>query len=189
MRPRWVLLAFAVSLLGLLGGSTSTLQGQDESGVKVWLDDMHAVTYRARIEGEWLVVEASHEPGWHTYSMDNVVRAREKSGKKRPETELPTVVTPRGGLTIRGEWRQSPPVDLSTPEIRWYTWGFEGRSFFAARIDETAEPASIQIDAQACTDSQCAMVEALEVPVDSSETGSSWSVDPDSLVVVARDPE
>ncbi len=187
----WVAgIGFAVSLLGLLGGSSSATPGrQDDSGVRVWLDDMQAVTYRARVEGDWLVVEVVHEPGWHTYSMDNVIRARDKSGKARPETELPTVITPLEGLTIQGDWRQSPPVDLSTPDIRWYTWGFEGRSYFAARIDQATLPSSVQIDGQACTDALCAMVEALVVPVDSNEAADQKWVDPESLVVVASDVE
>lgn len=187
MRPRQMLLALAVSALGVFGLSSSVRPGQDEAGVKVWLDDMHAVTYQVRLEGDWLIVQVTHEAGWHTYSMDNVARARKKSGKARPETELPTVVTLPEGLTIRGEWRQSPPVDLSTPEIRWYTWGFEGRSYFAARVEKTAERGSVLIDAQACTDSLCAMVDALEVPVDASDSDGSWSVDPDSLVIVAHE--
>lgn len=164
-----------------------TLWQQSEPGVEVWLDDLHAVTYRARVEGDWLVVEAEHEPGWHTYAMDNVVRAREKTGKPEPETELPTVITPLEGLTIEGEWRQSPPVDLSTPEIRWYTWGFEGRSYFAARVTEATFPASVRIDGQACTESLCAWVDAVEVPVDSNGAEAQASVDPETLVVVASD--
>ena len=185
----------AVSVLGLLGVSSSPALGrQAEPGVQVWLDDMHAVSYRARVEGDWLVVEATHEPGWHTYSMDNVIRAREKSGKMRPETELPTVITPLGGLTIQGDWRQSPPLDLSTPDIRWYTWGFEARSYFAVRVGKViTSPSSVQIDAQACTDDVCAMVDALVVPVDapvdSIDTDGQKSVDPESLVVVASDVE
>ncbi len=179
----------AVSVLGLAGVSSATLERQAESGVQVWLDDMQAVSYRARVEGDWLVVEATHEPGWHTYTMDNVIRAREKSGKTRPETELPTVITPLGGLTIHGSWRQSPPLDLSTPDIRWYTWGFEGRSYFAARVDKAVLPSSVRIDAQACTDELCAMVDALVVPVDSSETDVHRTVDPESLVVVASGVE
>ena len=97
----------AVSVLGLLGVSSSPALGrQAEPGVQVWLDDMHAVSYRARVEGDWLVVEATHEPGWHTYSMDNVIRAREKkSGKMRPETELPTVITPLGYFAVRADSR------------------------------------------------------------------------------------
>ena len=190
MMKQRILFGFALSLLGLLEVSSSETPGrQAESGVQVWLDDMQAVSYRARVEGDWLVVEATHEPGWHTYTMDNVIRAREKSGKTRPETELPTVITPLGGLTIHGSWRQSPPLDLSTPDIRWYTWGFEGRSYFAARVDKAVLPSSVRIDAQACTDELCAMVDALVVPVDSSETDVHRTVDPESLVVVASGVE
>ena len=190
MMKKTIFFGVAVSLLGLFGVSSLAAPGrQDEHGVRVWLDDMHALSYRARVEGDWLVVEATHEPGWHTYAMDNVVRAREKSGKMRPETELPTVITPLDGLTIKGDWRQNPPLDLSTPDIRWYTWGFERRSYFAVRVDKAILPSSVQIDAQACTDALCAMVDALVVPVDSSETDGQWLVDPESLVVVASDVE
>jgi hypothetical protein len=184
-----LLLGITVAVFGLVAVSSATQVTQSELGVQVWLDDMPAVAYRASVQGDWLVVEATHEPGWHTYSMDNVVRAREKTGKKRPETELPTVITPLDGVTIRGDWRQSEPVDLSAPDIRWYTWGFEGRSFFAARVDNAAALSSVQIDGQACTAALCAMVEALVVPVDSIETAGSRLVDPESLVVVARDVE
>lgn len=177
----------AVSLFGLFLWVSAAAPGQqDEDGVWVWYGDLPAVSYRARVEGDWLVVEASHEPGWHTYSMDNLVRAREKSGKMRPSTELPTVITPLDGLTIQGDWHQSPPLDLSTPDIRWYTWGFEGRSYFAARVGNATLPASVQIDAQACTVELCAMVDALVVPVVSSQT-EERSIDPTSLVVVAKE--
>ncbi len=190
MMKQKIFFGLAVSLLGLLGVSSFAMPGrQAESGVLVWFGDTQAVSYRARVEGDWLVVEATHEPGWHTYSMDNVARAREKSGKMQPETELPTVITPLDGLTIQGDWRQSPPLDLSTPDIRWYTWGFEGRSYFAVRVDKAILPSSVQIDAQACTDELCAMVDALVVPVDSSVTDGQWLVDPESLVVVASDVE
>lgn len=182
-------LALTVSALVLSGLTFAGSERQAEAAVEVWYDDTLAVSYRARVEGEWLVVEALHEPGWHTYAMDNVVRAREVSGKERPETELPTEITPLDGLTIEGDWRQSPPADLSTPDIKWYTWGFEGRSYFAARIDEASTPASVQIDAQACTDALCAMVEALVVPVDASEPDGDRTVDPEALVVVAADVE
>ena len=188
MMKQFFVFGIAVSLLGLSGILSSATSGrQDESGIQVWLDDVPAVTYRARVEGNWLVVEATHEPGWHTYSMDNVIRAREKTGKENPETELPTVITPLDGLTIQGDWRQSQPVDLSTPDIRWYTWGFEGRSYFAARIDEASSPSSVQIDGQACTDALCAMVEALVIPVETKGSAHAESVDLDTLVVVASD--
>ena len=80
----------AVSVLGLAGVSSSaTPERQAESRVQVWLDDMQAVTYRARVEGDWLIVEATHEPGWHTYSMDNVIRAREKPARCCPKPSSP----------------------------------------------------------------------------------------------------
>jgi hypothetical protein len=54
------------------------------------------------------------------------------------------------------------------------------------RLAKATSSSSVQIDAQACTDEMCAMVEALMVPVD-SETDGQGSVDPESLVVVADD--
>ena len=78
---------------------------------------------------------------------------------------------------------------MSTPDIRWYTWGFTGQSFFAARVDEATMPSSVQIDAQACTEETCAMVDALVVPVESSEIDGQQWVNPESLVAVARDVE
>ena len=87
MMKKTIFFGVAVSLFGLFGVSSLATPGrQDEPGVRVWLDDMHALSYRARVEGDWLVVEATHEPGWHTYAMDNVVRAREKSGKMSTRT-------------------------------------------------------------------------------------------------------
>jgi len=190
MMKQNTLLGFALALLCLLGVSSSaTSPGQASPGVRVWLRETWTVSYRARVQGDWLVVEVTHQPGWHTYSMDNVIRAREKSGKIRPETEIPTLITPLDGITIRGGWRQSPPLDLSTPDIRWYTWGFEGQSYFAVRIDKATLPSSVQIYAQACTEEICAMVDSLVVPVEPSETAGQQWVDPESLVAVASDVE
>ena len=147
----------------------------------VWMGDEIAVTYAARLEGEWLVVEARHEPGWHTYAMDNVERAAAASGREAPETELPTRITPRSGLVLAAPWHQSEPLDLSDPDIRWHTWGFEGLAFFASRVVRADAGASIEIDAQACTDRLCAMVDGLRVAV---TPGADPSVDPESLAAV-----
>lgn len=178
------------SLLALTGWLlVSPAQAQapiENEHAQVWLDDVLAVSYRARVEGDWLVVEATHEPGWHTYAMDNVIRAREKTGKERPETELPTVITPLDGITLEGAWRQSAPLDLSTPDIRWYTWGFEGTSYFVIRVHEVTLPSTVQVDGQACTKDRCAMVDSLPVPVESIGGGPT-SVEPASLVVVAEE--
>ena len=153
----------------------------EPAGQEVWLGDELTVTYLARVEGDWLIVEARHEPGWHTYAMDNPERAAAATGSSTPETELPTRIEPSPEIELRGPWRQTAPTDLSDPEIRWYTWGFEGRSFFAAPVERAEPGAWVAVGAQACTDKLCAMVEDLRVPV---TAGGEPSVDPATLEAV-----
>ncbi len=165
-------------------GSPATAAAQanvDPSREEVWLGDNFAVSYAARVEGDWLIVDVWHEPGWHTYAMDNVLRAREVTGKARPDTELPTRITPSPGIELAAPWRQTDPTELSQPDLHWFTWGFENRSFFAARVLRADPGGWIEVDAQACTDQLCAMVDELRVPVRRS---GARSVDPDSLAVV-----
>ena len=169
--------------LGMFGvPATAVAQDAGEPArQEVWLGDNLAVSYAARIEDDWLVVEVLHEPGWHTYAMDNVLRAREVTGKARPDTELPTEITPSPEIELAAPWRQTDPTELSQPDLRWYTWGFADRSFFAAPVVR-ADPGSwVQVDAQACTDRLCAMVDGLRVPV---TVGGGRSVDPGSLAQV-----
>ena len=167
-------------LAGLAATAAANESG-DATRKEVWLGDQLAVSYAARIETDWLIVEVRHEPGWHTYSMDNVLRAAEVTGKDRPDTELPTRITPSPGIELAPPWRQTVPTELSQPELRWYTWGFEERSFFAARVVRADPGGWIQVDAQACTDRLCAMVDGLRVPVTRS---SERTVVPESLAVV-----
>lgn len=198
----------AGTLLGLIGLAAVAVPVSAQAvgelpGQEVWLGDDLAVTYLARIEGDWLVVEARHEPGWHTYAMDNLERAAAATGRPDSEAELPTRIDPSSEIELQGPWRQSAPIDLSDPEIRWYTWGFEGRSFFAARVDRAGPPAArershdlapagpaaplagadawVTVNAQACTDKLCAMVEDLRVPV---VTSGAASIDPLKLLAV-----
>ena len=120
------------------------------------------VTYRAKLDGEMLVVEVKHAEGWHTYSMDNISRARKKTGKEKPETELPTRIAISGGLSVAGDWLQSEPKELSQQEISWYTWGFEDVAVFAVPVRRTGEGnATVTIDAQACNATSCSMVDGL----------------------------
>ena len=171
----------AVLMLAGIAATAVAQETVEPPRQEVWLGDNFAVSYAARIEGDWLILDVWHEPGWHTYAMDNVQRAREVTGKERPDTELPTVITPSPGIELAASWRQTAPTELSQPELRWYTWGFADRSFFATRVLR-ADPGSwVQVDAQACTDRLCAMVDGLRVPVTHSD-GSS--VDPASLAVV-----
>lgn len=124
------------------------------------------VTYRARLAGEQLVVEARHQPPWHTYAMDNLERAQQASGKPEPETELPTRIEVSGGLEVTGGWRQTPPEELSQPEIRWYTWGFSDVAWFAVPVErQSGTQARVSISGQACTESQCARIDDLVLVV------------------------
>mgnify|MGYP005652377277 CR=1 FL=1 len=134
--------------------------------------DLTVVSYRAKLDGAMLVVEATHAPEWHTYALDNVERARKASGRDTPDTELPTRIEISGGLRVVGNWYQSEPTDLSQTEIYWYTWGFEDVAQFAARVEriEGAE-ATVLINGQACDAASCSMVDgaAVLLPLPSKE--------------------
>ena len=122
------------------------------------------VSYRAKLEGDVLIVEATHGEGWHTYAMDNVERARKKSGKQSPETELPTRLNVSGGLALDGAWYQTDPKELSQLDIKWYTWGWDSVARFAAKVRRVSgEPAVITINGQACNASLCSMVDGLKL--------------------------
>ena len=143
------------------------------------------VTYRAAFAGEMLVVEATHADGWHTYAMDNVERAKRKTGKEAPETELPTSITVSGGLEVAGTWLQTEPTDLSDPEIFWHTWGFGGVVYFAVPAKRVAgkNEATVTINGQACDAKVCSMVDGVTLQV-SLEGESSESFDLDGMTPV-----
>ena len=169
-----------------------------EAGAQEWSDPVvvrrraePVVTYRAMLDGNLLVIEAEHAKGWHTYALDNVERARKRSGKEVPETELPTRIAVSGALKIAGNWHQTPPEDLSQDAIRWYTWGFSGRAIFAVRVEriEGAE-AIISLNGQACDASTCQMVRdvVLNVPLAAARasTKARAAIDLAKLAEVSR---
>src|SRR6188472_3567874 len=122
--------------------------------VEVHHDDNVAVSYQARLDGGYLVVRANLQPGWHTFSMDNKLRAEEKlAGKKSLGIDHPTEIAVTGGLQTVGPWMQTPPKDFSKPELRWFSWGFEKQAVFAAKVQRKgAAPAKLQVRGQACTE-------------------------------------
>jgi hypothetical protein len=127
------------------------------------------VTYRARLAGSYLLIEAAVEPGWHTFVMDNEKRAAEKlAGKPSLGVDQPTRFEVSNGLEA-GEWLQAEPQDFSKPKMRWYSWGYEGKALFAARVTRAAGakgPALIGIRGQACTDKTCKNIDlTLELPL------------------------
>lgn len=158
-------------LLALLIATTPKLYAEDWSEkAMVERREGAVVSYRAKLDGNILLVEVTHAPGWHTYAIDNVERARKKTGKAKPETELPTRVALSGGLKAVGAWFQSKPKELSQPDIRWYTWGFEGTARFAVKVERVkGASATIKINGQACNASLCSMIDniTLSLPLPS----------------------
>ncbi len=120
------------------------------------------VTYRAQIQGDYLVVSVVHRVGWHTYALDNKLRAEEKlAGKPSLGVEAPTSLRTTGVKTA-GEWHQSEPVDMSKPKLRWFRWGFSDTAYFAMKIDPTrvADEVTVDVRGQACDESRCLRVKA-----------------------------
>ena len=124
------------------------------------------VSYRATLNEAMLIIQVTHEPGWHTYAMDNVRRAREKlNGKKSLGIDGPTEIKLLEGLKIDGPWFQSSPKDFSKPELRWFSWGFDGQSLFAVKVRRLdSSGARILIRGQACNESLCKNID-VEIPL------------------------
>jgi len=116
-----------------------------------------AVTYQAKIEGSYLVVRADIEEGWHTFSMDNEVRATEAlAGKPSLGVDGPTKITLVEGLEATGGWSQTEPKDFSKPDLRWYSWGYEEPALFVTKVSTSGRgEAKIGIRGQACTETTC----------------------------------
>jgi len=133
--------------------------------VEVRRRHLKIASYRARLSGDVLLVEITHEPGWHTYALDNLERAKKKAGEPPLGIEKSTRIEISGGLKTAGKWRQSPPKDLSQPEIKWFTWGFEGAALFAVKVQRSgdAKEAVITINGQACKATTCAMIDDLKI--------------------------
>jgi DsbC/DsbD-like thiol-disulfide interchange protein len=118
-------------------------------------DDKTCISYRARLTGGHLLVEARLEPGWHTFALDNDKRAAEKlAGKKALGVDKPTSIALQG-LEATGPWLQPEPKDFSNPEIRMFTWGFENQALLAVPVKRTSGPVQLHIRGQACTEAVC----------------------------------
>jgi hypothetical protein len=127
--------------------------------------NLKVASYRAKLAGNVLLVEVTHELGWHTYALDNLERAKKKAVEPLLGIEKSTRIVLSGGLRTAGKWRQSPPKDLSQPEIQWFTWGFEGTALFAVKIRRIgrAKEAVITINGQACKETTCVLIDDLEI--------------------------
>jgi hypothetical protein len=142
-------------LLALACGAACAAEWSQPAEVRH--DDDVCLSYRAKLDGPFLVVRAALQPGWHTFAMDNKKRADEKlAGKPALSQDRPTEITLSGGLESAGPWQQSPPKDFSKPELRWFSWGFEKEALFATKVRRSGNtPVAIEIKGQACTETTC----------------------------------
>lgn len=127
--------------------------------VEIIVDDTICASYKARVDdGGNLLISLTLAKGWHTFAMDNQIRANEKlAGKKALGMDKPTSFAVSGGLAVDGEWRQPVLIDFSKPELRIFSWGFEKQALFAAKAKRTGADAKthIAIKGQACTETIC----------------------------------
>lgn len=126
--------------------------------VDVIHDETICLRYQARIEGDYLVVRAKIAPGWHTFAMDNKVRATERlAGKRSLGQDKPTSITLTGPVAGTGAWYQSEVKDFSKPEQNWFSWGFENEAFFATKLKAATgpEPLTLTIKGQTCSENTC----------------------------------
>ena len=131
--------------------------------VEVIHDETICLKYQARIDGDVLLVRAQIAPGWHTFAMDNKVRATERlAGKRSLGQDKPTSIAVSGSVTPNGTWYQSEVKDLSKPEQNWFSWGFENEVLFAVKVAGTGEggPAVLVMKGQTCSESTCKNIEA-----------------------------
>ena len=178
----------SLALVCLLALSVPGVAADWSDEATVYYRDEPVVVFRATFEEGQLIVQAAHSKGWHTYALDNVERARERSGMAEPETEMPMRFDGGGALRIVGPWLQSPPLDLSTPELRWYTWGFERTALFAAGVKWVGgSHAVLTINGQACTAEICARIDDLviELPLTPADLGRMPTLDLSGLIEVS----
>ena len=173
------------SLLALLGALA--LAAAWSEPVEVRLGPDKCIAYRARLDGEFLVVEATPEKGWHTFSMDNELRAKVAlAGKRSLGIDAPTQISISNGLDAAGGWYQPEPQNFSKPDLRWFSWGYEKPALFVTKIRKSGTgPAEIEIRGQACTETSCKNIEvALSLPLPATVTGPPSGVNLKSLVPV-----
>lgn len=166
-----------LSLMMMPLAFTSVTQANDPEWTKPVVVSQRTgpcVTFRARVQGEWLLVEMTPQRGWHSFAIDNQRRARERlEGKKSLGLEASTKIEPVGEHLLVGPWYQPEPIDFSKPELRWFTFGFDSTAVFACKIRHATatrlgkEPVAIRVTGQACNDSSCRNI---DVTIRISET-------------------
>jgi len=165
---------FLVTLLVACAGAAAA--GEWSEPVQVTHDLHPCVTYKAKLDGDYVVVQATLSPGWHTFAMDNKVRAEEKlAGKPSLGIDAPTEIKLAQGLDPVAPWYQTPPKDFSKPDLLWFTWIYDSQAMFVSKVRHSgAGPAQVTVKGQACTDKICKQVDvALSVPLAGSKPGAN----------------
>jgi hypothetical protein len=119
--------------------------------------------------------------------MDNKQRAAERlAGRQSLGIDGPTQITLSQGLEPVGSWYQSPPMDFSKPELRWYSWGFENQARFVTKVRRSgAGPAQIALRGQACTETTCKNIDVeISLPLTAGGSATPSDVDLKTLVAV-----
>jgi len=175
-----------IALVGVAAGILAADGAGWGSPASVTHDDQPCITYRAQITGSGrLAVEVKLAAGWHTFTMDNDKRAAAKlGGKKALSSDKPTqVLAESASLEITGPWLQPQPKDFSQPDLRIFSWGYEGEALFMAPAKPAAgsQAPKVRIKAQACTQTVCKNIDlVVEAPVskDASTVPSPASLIP-----------
>ena len=160
--------------------------GDWSPAVEVRHQDELCVTYQARVDGPYLAVRATLGAGWHTFAMDNKVRAEEKlAGKPAISIDRATEIIAGAGMETAGPWYQTPPKDFSRPELRWFSWGFDRQAVFVTKLRRSGHAAStVTLKGQACTEKICKNVDvAIAVPA-AKASAAAASTDLKDLVQV-----
>ena len=177
----------ALRVTALFAVAGAAWAGAWTNPVQLTYDDKPCISYRARLNGDYLEVQAAVEPGWHTFVMDNKRRQQEKlAGKPSLGIERQTEIVVAKGLALSGPWFQSQPKDFSKPEIRWFTWGFEQQALFVANAKRAgAGPAQVTVRGQACSADICKNIDiALTIPLNTKKPADSAPVDLKAMVQV-----
>ena len=163
------------------------LVAQDWSpAVEVIHDETICLKYQARIDGDVLLVRAQIAPGWHTFAMDNKVRATERlAGKRSLGQDKPTSIAVSGSVTPTGNWYQSEVKDFSKPEQNWFSWGFENEVIFAVKVAGVgSHEAVLVMKGQTCSESTCKNIDAT-LPLANARVGPGQPM-PKALVLVRQ---
>ena len=169
--------------MGLLVGVLAASAGEWSEPVNVMIETELCVSYQAKVDGDYLVVEANPAEGWHVYAMDNELRSKEAlAGKMSLGVDGPTQITLTGGLQPAGGWLQSEPHDYSKPEMRWYTWGYEDSAVFATKVTGGG-PTQIGIRGQACDATRCKNID-VSLELAAAKPGGKATLDVSELIPV-----